>query len=113
MGTSERRLEIMKYLCRKRHSTIKELAEMFGVSIRTIQRDIPELETIFHLPLEVKSGKYGGGIYVLENYTWDRMYMSDEETVLLQKIKLLVQNQLSNEEKQQLDRIIKNYSRIA
>ena len=113
MGTSERRLEIMKYLCRKRHATIKELAEMFGVSIRTIQRDIPELETIFHLPLEVKSGKYGGGIYVLENYTWDRMYMSDEETALLQKIKSLVQNQLSNEEKQKLDRIIKNYSRIA
>lgn len=49
MGTAERRLEIMKYLCRKRHATMSFLAEKFGVSVRTIQRDIFELT--FMMPL--------------------------------------------------------------
>ena len=40
MGTAERRLEILKYLCKKRHATMPELSEQFGVSLRTIQRYI-------------------------------------------------------------------------
>ena len=40
MGTAERRLEILNYLCQKRYATMPELAEKFGVSVRTIHRDI-------------------------------------------------------------------------
>lgn len=40
MGTAERRLEIYKYLCLARKATMPQLAKMFGVSVRTIQRDI-------------------------------------------------------------------------
>ena len=43
MGTAERRLAIMKYLCRNRYATTTELAQEFNVSYRTIQRDIFEL----------------------------------------------------------------------
>ena len=53
MGTAERRLEILKYLCKARKTTMGQLAEMFGVSIRTIQRDIYEIEVTFHVPLDV------------------------------------------------------------
>ena len=43
MGTAERRAEIMRILCRRRHETISNLAEEFGVSTRTIQRDVEVL----------------------------------------------------------------------
>ena len=75
MGTAERRLEILKYLCKKRHATMPELSEQFGVSLRTIQRDIYEIETTFRVPIDVKCGKYDGGVYVIGNYSFDRTYM--------------------------------------
>ena len=43
MGTAERRYEIMKILCRRRYETIRNLASEFGVSMRTVQRDIEAL----------------------------------------------------------------------
>lgn len=43
MGTAERRYEIMKILCRRRYETIRNLASEFGVSMRTVQRDIETL----------------------------------------------------------------------
>ena len=72
MGTAERRLEILKYLCKKRHATMPELSEQFGVSLRTIQRDIYEIETTFRVPIDVKCGKYDGGVYVIGNYSFDK-----------------------------------------
>ena len=43
MGIAERRYEIIKLLCRRRYETIRNLAAEFGVSVRTIQRDIEAL----------------------------------------------------------------------
>ncbi len=108
MGTAERRLEMMRYLCRKRHATMAELAEMFGVSVRTIQRDI--LELTFLMPIEVRAGRYGGGVYVLSSYTMDRMYMSDRERTLLLRVRSLVEEQLSAEESGLLQEIIEKYT---
>ena len=51
MGTAERRLEIMKQLCRERHVTMPTLAKQYNVSVRTIQRDI--LELTFMMPIYV------------------------------------------------------------
>ena len=84
MGTAERRYEIMKILCRRRHETIRNLASEFGVSMRTIQRDITELSRTE--PIYTQSGKYDGGVYVVENYSMDRMYMKDSELGVLQKL---------------------------
>ena len=109
MGTVERRLEIMKLLCKRRYETMQNLAEEFNVSIRTIKRDIDELT--FLMPLYVKSGRYDGGVYVHEDYTMDRMYMSIEETNLLIKIKTIVLDKLSKEESETLNYIIKSYSK--
>ena len=74
MGTAERRLEILKYLCKYRRATMPQLAEMLGVSVRTIQRDILEIEATFHVPIYVLFGKYDGG------------YMWSEITVLIELI---------------------------
>ena len=113
MGTAERRLEILKYLCKFRKSKMTELAEMFGVSVRTIQRDILEIESTFHVPLEIRCGKYGGGIYVIGNYSFDRAYMHDDEIALLSKVKELVKTQITEEENALLSQIIKTYTKVA
>ena len=64
MGTAERRYEIMKILCRRRYETIRNLASEFGVSMRTVQRDIESLSRTE--PIYTQFGKYGGGVYVVE-----------------------------------------------
>ena len=111
MGTAERRYEIMKLLCRRRHETICNLASEFGVSTRTIQRDIEILSTtepIFTLP-----GKYGG-IYVVEGYSIDRMYMTKAELDVLQKLYIAADENaklLTTDEKALLSFIISQYSK--
>ena len=113
MGTAERRLEILKYLCKFRKATMPQLAEMFGVSVRTIQRDILEIEATFHVPLDVRCGKYDGGVYVIGDYSFDRAYMHEDELRLLAKIQKLVKSQLSDNENSLLSQIIKTYTKIA
>ena len=113
MGTAERRLEILKYLCKARKATMPQLAEMFGVSIRTIQRDIYEIEATFHVPFEVKCGKYDGGVYVIGDYSFDRAYMHEDELRLLAKVQKLVEAQLSDKENALLSQIIKSYTKSA
>ena len=86
METSERRREIMKIMCRRRYETMPNLASELGVSTRTIQRDIESLSLTE--PIYTQSGKYGGGVYVVEGYYMDRMYMADEEVHTLEKLYL-------------------------
>lgn len=112
MGTAERRLEIYKYLCLARKATMPQLAKMFGVSVRTIQRDIFEIEATFHAPLDIAKGRYGG-VSVIGDHTLDRAYMCDEELLLLKKIQSLVQEQISEKENVLLSQIIKKYSKSA
>lgn len=56
MGAAERRMAILKYLCRKRHATIEELAIELGVSMRTIRRDISIIS--LSEPIYTKAGRY-------------------------------------------------------
>ena len=109
MGTAERRLVIMKLLCKRRYETMVNLSEEFGVSVRTIQRDIDELT--FLVPLYVKSGRYGGGVYVDKDYTMDRMYMTTNEINLLIKVRKMTSDKLSKSENTLFDQIIKAYSK--
>ena len=113
MGTAERRLEILKYLCKYRRATMPQLAEMYGVSIRTIQRDILEIESTFHVPIDVRCGKHEGGIYVIGDYSFDRVYMHDDELALLSKVQKLVSGKLTDKENTLLSQIIKTYTKIA
>jgi len=113
METSERRLEILKYLSQAREATMPQLAKMFDVSIRTIQRDILMLETTFHVPLDIRCGKYDGGVHVIGDYSFDRAYMCEEELLVLRKVQALIQGQLSEKENTILSKIIKNYTKSA
>lgn len=109
MGTAERRLEIMKYLCKCRFATMRELAEEYKVSVRTIQRDIFELT--FFMPIYVEKGRYKGGVYVNKDYTMDRMYMTTDELNLLIKLKKISCNSLLDKEKALLEYIISTYTK--
>lgn len=112
MGTAERRLEIYKYLCLERNASMPHLAKKFGVSVRTIQRDVFEIEATFHAPIVIKKGKYGG-VYIVGDHTLDRAYMCQEELILLAKIQALVKEQISEDENNILTQIIKKYSKSA
>ena len=58
MTATERRQEIMNALIQRRHETVACLAAEFGVSERTILRDIEELSLRY--PLETQTGPQGG-----------------------------------------------------
>ena len=113
METAERRLEILKYLCKYRRATMPRLAEMFGVSVRTIQRDILEIEATFHGPLDVRGRKYDSGVFVIGDYSFDRAYMHDEELELLAKIHGMVKHNLTTKENSLFSRIINTYTKSA
>ncbi len=111
MGTAERRLAIMKLLCRRRQASMQSLADEFVVSRRTLQRDIEVLS--LSNPIYTKSGRHGGGVYVIEGYYIDRMYMKDEEIALLSKI-ITVANEkclLTQEEKEKLAKPMQEYTK--
>ncbi len=84
MEAPKRRAAILKLLGKKRHETIKNLADLFGVSERTIRRDIEILS--FTEPIYTQAGKYGGGVYVIDTYHVNRIYFKDSESAVLQKL---------------------------
>ncbi len=72
-----RLFEIVYILLDKKTVTAKELAEYFGVSIRTIYRDIDLLSTA-KIPIYTNQGK-GGGISLLEDFVLNKSILSEEE----------------------------------
>lgn len=84
LETSKRRSEIITYLCQHRFSTVGNLANEFGVSERTIRRDIEFLS--LSEPIYTQSGRYGGGVYIMDNYYSNRGYFTKEEVILMKKI---------------------------
>ena len=113
MGTAERRAEMMRILCRRRHETISNLAEEFGVSTRTILRDIEALSITE--PIYTQCGRYGGGVYVIDDYAISRMYMSDRELALLHKLASFAERKivcnLTEDESSLLKTIIFHYTK--
>lgn len=90
VGTAERRYQIMRILSKRRSETILNLAEEFGVSKRTILRDIEVLS--LSEPIYTKCGRYGGGVYVLDDYAMNNMYMTDTELSVLHKVASFAEN---------------------
>jgi len=72
-----RLLEITTILLNKKTVTASELAERFGVSTRTIYRDIDVLSAS-RVPVYATQGT-NGGISILEDYTVNRTALSNSE----------------------------------
>jgi predicted DNA-binding transcriptional regulator YafY len=96
----KRLFEITTILLNKGTITAKELAERFGVSTRTIYRDIDVLSEA-GVPVYMSKGN-GGGIYLLENYAINRTLISTQESESL----LLAIRTLQATQYPELDRIL-------
>lgn len=103
----------MKLLCQRRHETITNLSKEFNVSARTIQRDIDEISDMF--PVYVKTGRYNGGVYVVDEFSFEKMYMGNNEIALLEKVRDAhyggTKLHLNLQEIDTLNKIIINYSK--
>lgn len=73
-----RLFEITIILLNKGSVTAKELADRFGVSTRTIYRDIDVLSST-GVPVYTNKGN-GGGIHLLESYAIERTLISEQES---------------------------------
>lgn len=72
-----RLFEIIMILLNKETVTAKELAEHFGVSTRTIYRDIDTL-SLSNIPIYTNKGS-GGGISILPEFTINKSLISEKE----------------------------------
>lgn len=72
-----RLLEIVYVLLRQKSVTARELAERFGVSQRTIYRDIDTL-SLAGIPVYTEQGK-GGGISLLPDFVLSKSILSEAE----------------------------------
>ena len=72
-----RLFEIIYILLNKESITTKELAAQFGVSMRTIRRDIDTL-SLAGIPIYTQKGK-GGGVSLLPNFVLNKSILSDHE----------------------------------
>ncbi|MCI8611811.1 MAG: DeoR family transcriptional regulator [Clostridiales bacterium] len=112
MGTAERRRMIMRVLCRRGHETISNLAVEFGVSERTIRRDIETLS--LSEPVYTQQRRYGGGVYVMNGHRIDQQYMSSMQTQVIEKvIRLAYEKQqcvLQDEELHALQNLVETFA---
>ena len=72
-----RLLEIVYILLEQKSATAKELSQRFGVSQRTIYRDIDVL-SVTGIPVYTEKGK-GGGISLLPEFVLDKSLISEQE----------------------------------
>ena len=72
-----RLLEIVYVLLEKKQVTAKQLSEQFGVSQRTIFRDI-DILSVAGIPVYAEKGK-GGGISLLPEFVLDKSLLNEQE----------------------------------
>ena len=66
VGANERRRAILEVLCQRKQDTMKNLANEFHVSLRTICYDIDELARNYLIV--TTRGKYKGGVKIADGY---------------------------------------------
>ena len=77
MGQTERLMDMWLYIVKHRAFTAGDLAQKFGVSPRTVVRDLEQLSVI-GVPLYTVQGK-GGGYRVLDSISLPPISFSEDE----------------------------------
>lgn len=85
MNMFERQGAILNLIYRERHTTEAALAALFGVSDRTIRKDIIALACT--LPIKSVRGRYGGGIWLEDWFDPDSNVLSLKQEDLLKRIR--------------------------
>ena len=83
MDCRSRRAFIMKILIDKKRITLKELAEICNVSVKTIQRDIAILGSLFAIGADVG---YGGSHYLMKEPAEDMNKLTIQQVVALYEV---------------------------
>ena len=83
MTANARRKMLLERLCVRRHETRENLVSEFGVSLRTIERDVIRLMSEY--PVITIQG-YGGGIGVEYWYKPDMKYLTEQQVELLEEL---------------------------
>src|SRR5579885_3173589 len=81
MEKTERLLAITLLLQARGKMTAERLADIMGVSVRTIYRDMDTL-SLAHIPIAMDYGP-GGGYYLPDDYRFDATVFTSEEAVAL------------------------------
>lgn len=102
MMANERRNAILEILCMRRIEKINNLAFQFGVTEKTIRRDILTLSLEY--PIYTAQGN-GGGIYVDKNFRLGRVYLKNEQQELLERLL----PELNGEDKEVMKAILKTF----
>ena len=84
MTAAERRQAILEVLTAHREDKMENLAHEFGVSVRTIERDIAVL-TLSN-PISAYPGRYGGVRITSDTFHLNHQRPNIEEKALLEKI---------------------------
>lgn len=104
---TDRILEIIIYLINHDNISAKYLADYFGVSVRTIQRDMVSISTI-GIPVYANSGK-SGGYCILPSYKLKNAEIrGDEQQLIVQALKSLSTTYKSDS----LNTLIEKYNAI-
>lgn len=103
-NTAERRVSVLEYLCRRRTSTLAELAGEFGVTTRTIKTDISVLSLSY--PIYTVQG-VSGGVFIEESYRLGNKYFSDTQTELLERLA----RGLCDDDKRTMESILKVFKK--
>lgn len=82
-NTSERRLEILEYLCERRRDTVAHLAAEFGVCERTMRNDILLLSCSY--PVYTKQGN-NGGVFLMGHFQPGMRYLTPRQAELLKTL---------------------------
>ena len=90
METSARRNAILKLLYSRQHDTIRNMAFEFGVSERTIRRDIEILSLT--APIYTVQGRYNGGVYIMPGFHLDKVYFSETQSAVIHKVHSFAEN---------------------
>ena len=103
MTVADRRMEVISILVVSGHATAKELAQEFGITRRTILRDISVLS--YGYPIYTKLGA-GGGVFIMDSY---KPYNNTLTLTEQERLKKCMMRRGGGEDKKILKRILRKY----
>ncbi len=102
MNAADRRMEIVSILVVSGHVTARELAQEFGVCMRTIRNDITYIS--YGYPIYTKPGA-GGGIFIMDGYKPYNKTLTPYEQEKLKEM----YDTTEGENKKILERVLRKY----
>lgn len=102
--TTERRIELINYISDVRETTLTKLAEKYGVSTKTISRDLAAMAE--GTCIELIPG-HAGGVRAMPGWYSSSRYLTEKQAELLHRIK----PSLSGLDQEMMESILQSFER--